>query len=91
MWASPTKVKSCPELLLDDFLRNTQIKIIKIRMDLDSTMSRNESFTMWCNARGITMCATAGYNHTMQERAENAVKIQKQHVRCMLKHCNMPY
>eukprot|EP00961_Rhodomonas_salina_P254559 3439900-Rhodomonas_salina.1 len=60
-------------------------------MDLDAAMSRSESFKMWCEARGITMCPTAGYNHTMQARVEGAIRICKEHVRCMMKTVNMPY
>eukprot|EP00961_Rhodomonas_salina_P195661 2641674-Rhodomonas_salina.1 len=91
MWASPTRLKLNQEELLDDFISNSCIKIGKIRMDLDSTMSRSKSFAMWCAVRDIVMCPTAGYNHTMQARAESAIRITKEHVWCMLKHCNMPY
>eukprot|EP00961_Rhodomonas_salina_P279252 3772503-Rhodomonas_salina.1 len=65
-WASPTRLKADPEELLDYFVLNSRIKIGKIRMDVDSTMSTSESFAIWCKASNITMCLTAGYNHTMQ-------------------------
>eukprot|EP00961_Rhodomonas_salina_P192363 2595809-Rhodomonas_salina.3 len=59
-WASPTRLKADPEELLDDFVHNSCIKISKISMDLNSTMSSSESFAIWCKARDITMCLTAG-------------------------------
>mmetsp|Transcript_30789 Transcript_30789/g.63725 ORF Transcript_30789/g.63725 Transcript_30789/m.63725 type:complete len:429 (+) Transcript_30789:837-2123(+) len=91
LWASSSKHKSDPETLLDEFLRFTNIKIDKIRMDAASEYATSESFQLWCASRGIVMCSTAGYNHTMQARAENAVRITKEHIRCMLKHANMPF
>eukprot|EP00961_Rhodomonas_salina_P152809 2056676-Rhodomonas_salina.1 len=54
-------------------------------------MLTTESFAIWCKVHDITMCPTAGYNHTMQERAEGVISITKEHVRCILKHCNMPF
>eukprot|EP00961_Rhodomonas_salina_P117503 1581549-Rhodomonas_salina.2 len=48
-------------------------------MDLDAAMSRSESFKMWCEELGITMCQTAGYNHTMQALVEGAISICKEH------------
>jgi len=60
-------------------------------MDDAGELSRSESFKIWCASRNITCCPTAGYNHTMQARAEGAIRITKEHVRCMLKHSNMPY
>eukprot|EP00961_Rhodomonas_salina_P149029 2006185-Rhodomonas_salina.1 len=46
---------------------------------------------MWAHARDIVICPTAGYQHMMQARAEGAVRITKEHVRCMLKHSGMPF
>eukprot|EP00961_Rhodomonas_salina_P165889 2235359-Rhodomonas_salina.1 len=80
LWAAPSVSTSNPEELLDEFLRDTCVKIGKIRMDFASVFARSETFKMWCDARGITMCPTAGYNHTMQARAEGAVRIVKEHV-----------
>mmetsp|Transcript_30763 Transcript_30763/g.63643 ORF Transcript_30763/g.63643 Transcript_30763/m.63643 type:complete len:452 (-) Transcript_30763:341-1696(-) len=90
MWATPSRHTSTPELVLEDFLLNSGVKVDKIRCD-DATVSRSETFKLWCRSRGITICATAGYNHTMQARAEGAIRIAKEHVRCMLKTAGMPY
>ena len=75
---------SNPEALIEDFLRNTGIKIDKIRMDEVSVLT-SESFKLWARSRDITLCPTAGYNHTMQARAEGAVRITKEHIRCSFK------
>ena len=69
MWATSSKHTSSSELLLEDFLRNTGVKIDKIRMD-GASVSKSASFQLWCRTRNITLCPTAGYNHTMQARAE---------------------
>eukprot|EP00961_Rhodomonas_salina_P105721 1423226-Rhodomonas_salina.2 len=54
-------------------------------------MAKSELFRMWAHALDIVICPTAGYQHTMQARAEGAVRITKEHVRCMLKHSGMPF
>mmetsp|Transcript_29948 Transcript_29948/g.61583 ORF Transcript_29948/g.61583 Transcript_29948/m.61583 type:complete len:88 (-) Transcript_29948:513-776(-) len=79
LWATASKHTSNPEALLEDFLCNTGIHVDKIRMD-DVSVSQSESFKLWCRARDITLCPTAGYNHTMQARAEGAIRITKEHV-----------
>mmetsp|Transcript_30795 Transcript_30795/g.63767 ORF Transcript_30795/g.63767 Transcript_30795/m.63767 type:complete len:332 (+) Transcript_30795:555-1550(+) len=91
MWASASKRKQGPEELLEEFLRYTQVKISKIRLDDAGEFATSESFRLWCANRDIVICATAGYNHTMQARAEGAVRITKEHIRCLLKTANMPY
>ena len=68
---------------------DTDVK--KIRMDNAGELAKSVAFKMWCDARGINRCPTPGYNHTMQARAEGAVCICKEHVRCFLKHVGMPY
>jgi len=89
LWAAPSTHKSDPEHLLEEFLRYTNIKISKLRTA--GEFASSDSFKRWCANRDIIMCPTAGYNHTMQARAENAVRITKEHIRCMLKHANMPH
>jgi len=90
LWATPSKLTSTPELVIEDFIRNSGVKVDRIRCD-DATVSRSDAFKQWCRSRDITICATAGYNHTMQARAEGAIRIAKEHVRCMLKTAGMPY
>mmetsp|Transcript_62292 Transcript_62292/g.129202 ORF Transcript_62292/g.129202 Transcript_62292/m.129202 type:complete len:351 (-) Transcript_62292:1380-2432(-) len=91
MWAAPSAHKSSPEALLESFLRHTNVSIGRIRIDDAGELSRSESFKLWCASRNIVICATAGYNHTMQARAEGAVRITKEHIRCLLKTARMPH
>mmetsp|Transcript_62295 Transcript_62295/g.129224 ORF Transcript_62295/g.129224 Transcript_62295/m.129224 type:complete len:219 (-) Transcript_62295:1635-2291(-) len=91
LWATPTAHKSSPEALLESFLLHTNVNIGKIRIDDAGELSRSESFKLWCASRDIVICATACYNHTMQARAEGAVRITKEHVRCILKTAQMPH
>jgi len=91
MWASSSRRRQSPEALIDEFLRFTNVKVDKIRMDDAGEFTKSESFLRWCANRGIVICPTAGYNHTMQARAENAVRITKEHIRCLLKTANMPH
>jgi len=43
LWATPSRHTSTPELVIEDFLRNTGVKIDRIRCD-DATVSRSDSF-----------------------------------------------
>ena len=91
MWASSSKRHSNPEELIDEFLRYTNVTISQIRMDNAPEYTKSESFLQWCANHNIVLCPTAGYNHTMQACAENAVRITKEHIRCVLKTANMPH
>jgi hypothetical protein len=77
-----------PESLLRDFIDITGLKIRRLRTDNEFTAST--SFTAFCKRRGIVLCPSVAYTHTMQARAEGAVRICKEHVRCALKASNAP-
>jgi len=79
LWATPSRHTSTPECVIEDFIRNTGVTVDKIRCD-DATVSCSDSFKEWCRSSYITICATAGYNHTLQARAEGAIRIAKEHV-----------
>ena len=88
MWATPTMTRMEPEELIRDFLSVTGLKIGKLRVD--NEFASSSSFEAFCKRRGITLCPSVAYNHTMQARAEGAVRICKEHVRCLLKASNAP-
>eukprot|EP00961_Rhodomonas_salina_P184978 2497576-Rhodomonas_salina.3 len=46
LWASPTKTKSGPEELLEEFLQYTRIKVGKLQCDFDSMMAKSANFQM---------------------------------------------
>eukprot|EP00961_Rhodomonas_salina_P234652 3171354-Rhodomonas_salina.1 len=54
-------------------------------------MASSGAFKMWANAKGIVLCPTARYQHTMQARAEGAVRIVKTHVLAMLLHAGLQH
>eukprot|EP00961_Rhodomonas_salina_P047340 636006-Rhodomonas_salina.1 len=77
MWATPTTTRMEPEELLSYFLSVSNLKIGKIRTDNEFTASAK--FTAFCKKRGMVLCPSASYTHTMQARAEGAVRICKEH------------
>eukprot|EP00961_Rhodomonas_salina_P121495 1635437-Rhodomonas_salina.3 len=87
MWATPTTTRMEPEDLLNDFLVLSKINIGKIRTDNEFVSTK---FKAYCKKRGIVLCPSVAYTHTMQARAEGAVRICKNQVRCALKASNAP-
>eukprot|EP00961_Rhodomonas_salina_P090300 1215166-Rhodomonas_salina.1 len=79
-----------PEELLRDFLSVTALRINTIRTDNEFTAS--SSFKAFCSTRkrNMTLAPSVAYTHTMQARAEGAVRICKEHVRCLLRASNAP-
>eukprot|EP00961_Rhodomonas_salina_P180456 2435766-Rhodomonas_salina.1 len=75
-----------PEELLDEFLDTTGIKVGQLRVDNEFFCST--AFKAFCKRKGITLCPSVAYTHTMQARAEGTVRICKEHVRCLLKASN---
>eukprot|EP00961_Rhodomonas_salina_P249977 3378747-Rhodomonas_salina.2 len=88
MWATPSTTREEPESLLRKFLASTGIKIGQIRIDNEFNCS--STFKAFCKKLDITLCPSVAYTHTMQARAEGAVRICKEHVRCLLKASNTP-
>ena len=83
LWAAPTTTRSNPQDLLRDFLDFARIPINRLRVDTEFV--NNDALKALCKQRGITVAPTAEYTHTMAARVEGAVRICKEHVRCMLK------
>eukprot|EP00961_Rhodomonas_salina_P154622 2082898-Rhodomonas_salina.1 len=61
-----------PEDLLREFLSLTGFKIGKIRVDGEFVAS--SSFEAFCEKRIMVLCPAVAYNHSMQARAEGAVR-----------------
>jgi hypothetical protein len=78
LWATPTTTRMEPEELLRDFLSISGVKIGKIRVD--GEFDASAAFKAFCKRRSIELCPATAYNHTMQARAEGAVRICKEHV-----------
>eukprot|EP00961_Rhodomonas_salina_P277583 3751118-Rhodomonas_salina.1 len=88
MWETPMTTRMEPEELLQDFLSVTALNIGPIQTDNEFTASTG--FKAFCAKRSITLCQSVAYNHTMQARAEGAVRICKEHVQCLLKASKAP-
>ena len=88
-WASPAKTRQLPEALIQEFINLTGIRVTSVRFDDAAEFGRSSSFKHWAQSKNITLHPVQGYTHTLNARAENAVKITKTHVRCMLTYANM--
>mmetsp|Transcript_61453 Transcript_61453/g.126937 ORF Transcript_61453/g.126937 Transcript_61453/m.126937 type:complete len:138 (-) Transcript_61453:92-505(-) len=58
LWATPSRHTSTPELVIEDFLRNSGVTIDKIRCD-DATVSRSETFKLLGSCCTLTVSASA--------------------------------
>eukprot|EP00961_Rhodomonas_salina_P256582 3467238-Rhodomonas_salina.1 len=74
------------EDLVRDFMAVSGLKTGCIRTDNEFTAST--AFKAFCKEHLITYTPSAAYMHTMQARAEGAVRICKEHVCCILKSSN---
>lgn len=90
LWASPTTKQSRPEELLQEFVTLMRTKIQRIRLDGVSVFIKSSSSLHWIQHHGAVICPATGYNHTMNARSENGVRICKEHVQCALKQANAP-
>eukprot|EP00961_Rhodomonas_salina_P272844 3686785-Rhodomonas_salina.1 len=77
MWAAPTTTRMQQEELLEEFLTLTNVKVGKVCVDNEFPAS--STFEAFCKKRHIVVCPSAAYTHTMQARAEGAVRICKEH------------
>eukprot|EP00961_Rhodomonas_salina_P276332 3733019-Rhodomonas_salina.1 len=77
-----------PEELLEEFLTLTNIKVGNVCVD--NEFPALSTFEVFCKKCHIVLCLSAAYTHTMQARAEGAVRICKEHVCCLLKASNAP-
>ena len=73
-----------------EFLNMTGIKIGTIRFDGAKEFGKSVSFQNFCNERGIIMEPVAEYTHVQNAKSENAIRISKEHVRCLLRASNLP-
>ena len=94
-WAIPTTSRKGPEHHLRTFLTLTRAKVRSLRVDGEFAqrhgMGQGDSrFGAYCHSQGIVVQPAASSNHTSQARAEGAVRITKEHMRCLMKAANAP-
>ena len=68
----------------------TRLKIDCIRYDGAAEFAKSATFKAFCVNNHIAMEETAAYTHTFNARAEGAVRIVKEHMRCLLRRANLP-
>ena len=90
LWAEPVVNRSAPEEVIQEFIDLTGIKIRRLRLDGASEFVKSSAFKAWCKRQHIILCPVAAYTHTLNARAEGAVRICKEHVRCMLRASKLP-
>ena len=89
MWALPTASRDNPVQLLQDFEALTGITPLSIQCD--NEFANNSAVQAWVKRRNAVIRPTPAYNHTMNGRIEGAVRISKDHLRCLVKAANAPF
>ena len=89
-WATPTKTRQEPEKLIQDFIDMTGARVRTVRYDEAAEFGKSSSFRAWAQQNHIVLHPVQAYTHTLNARAENAVKITKAHVRCLLTYAAVP-
>jgi hypothetical protein len=89
-FCSATVDRTEPESLIHEFMTLTRLKIDCIRYDGAAEFAKSATFKAFCVNNRIAMEETAAYTHTFNARAEGAVRIVKEHMRCLLRRANLP-
>jgi hypothetical protein len=89
-FCSATVDRTEPESLIHEFMTLTRLKIDCIRYDCAAEFAKSATFKAFCVNNRIAMEETAAYTHTFNARAEGAVRIVKEHMRCLLRRANLP-
>jgi hypothetical protein len=89
-FCSATVDRTEPESLIHEFMTLTRLKIDCIRYDGAAEFAKSATFKAFCANNRIAMEETAAYTHTFNARAEGAVRIVKEHMRCLLRRANLP-
>ncbi len=67
------------------------LKISTIRFDGASEFGKSSSFIAYCTQHDIVREPLASYTYIQNARAEGAIRICKEHVRCLLLSANIPH
>ena len=89
-YCSATVDRTEPESLIHEFMTLTRLQIDCIRYDGAAEFAKSATFKAFCVNNRIAMEETAAYTHTFNARAEGAVRIVKEHMRCLLRRANLP-
>jgi hypothetical protein len=67
----------------------TNLKVSSVRFDGAQEFGKSLSFKSFCQEK-IVMEPVAHYTHIQNARAENAIRVAKEHIRCLLRASNLP-
>jgi hypothetical protein len=59
-----------------------------VRFDGAQEFGKSLSFKSFCHQEKIVMEPVAHYTHIQNARAENAIRVAKEHIRCLLRASN---
>ena len=90
VWGQTCTTRSTPEDLIQEFLTMTNLKVSSVRFDGAQEFGKSLSFKSFCHQEKIVMEPVAHYTHIQNARAENAIRVAKEHIHCLLRASNLP-
>ena len=90
LYSSASVRRTDPELLIAEFMKLTRVKIDCIRYDGAAEFAKDVNFQAFLRNENIAKEELPAYTHTLNARAEGAVRIVKEHIRCLLRRANLP-
>lgn len=88
-WGIPSQDWERPQIHLQQFMDLTGLCFRSIRHNDAAEFARSATFRAWAESVHAVLEQVAGYKHTLNWKAEGAVRIAKEHVRCLLRSANM--
>jgi hypothetical protein len=89
LYSIPSTQRADAYVLLKEYLEVTGFRPSRLRCD-NAPEFKSEKFLKLCEESNISIQYVEAYNHTMNGRIENCVKIVKSHVRAALSASNAP-
>ena len=89
LYSIPSVERANAYLLLKEYLNATGFRPLRLRCD-NAPEFKSSDFVAFCESSRISIQYVESYNHTMNGRIENCVKIVKSHVRAALSASNVP-
>ena len=89
LYSIPSVERANTYLLLKEYLNATGFRPLRLRCD-NAPEFTSSDFVAFCESSHISIQYVESYNHTMNGRIENCVKIVKSHVRAALSASNVP-
>jgi hypothetical protein len=90
VWGQTCTTRSTTEDLIQEFLTMTNLKVSSVRFDGAQEFGKSLSFKSFCHQEKIVMEPVAHYTHIQNVRSENAIRVAKEHIRCLLRASNLP-